>query len=333
MRLKSFYAKTMSDAMKMVRDTLGEDAVIVATREERGGNIHVTAAVEPHFEISQQNSDPVADSWLQYDAEDEESAVAEEITDAMLRHNVPEDVMDNIISCASVVGMNSTGDAFTAALEHLFTFAPLSHFKKRTPHMLVGMPGAGKTLAAAKIAARGAIAGEKVGVISCDTIRAGGIEQLQAFTNLLNVELLRADDAAHLAKGIAMLQQQGCETIVIDTPGINPFDKDDVKVLARLINAAPMHAHLVLQAGTDTEECSELARVFSMIGAQTMMTTRIDIARRLGGVLSAAHHGKMTLIDSSETNKVANGLFNMTPSTLARRIMPNAFRTHKTQKH
>jgi len=33
MRLKSFSAKTMKDAMRQVRDTLGEDAIIVATRE------------------------------------------------------------------------------------------------------------------------------------------------------------------------------------------------------------------------------------------------------------------------------------------------------------
>ena len=52
MRLKSFYAKTMTEAMQMVRETLGEDAIIVATREEKGGKaVRVTAAVEPAFEL------------------------------------------------------------------------------------------------------------------------------------------------------------------------------------------------------------------------------------------------------------------------------------------
>ena len=45
MRLKSFTAKTMKEAMQMVRDELGENAVIVATREESGG-VRVTAALE-----------------------------------------------------------------------------------------------------------------------------------------------------------------------------------------------------------------------------------------------------------------------------------------------
>jgi flagellar biosynthesis protein FlhF len=91
MRLKSFYAKTMTEAMQMVRETLGENAVIVATREEKGGKaVRITAAIEPHFELSKTGEAAAADGWLQYDDEDEESAVAEEITDTMLRHGVPE---------------------------------------------------------------------------------------------------------------------------------------------------------------------------------------------------------------------------------------------------
>ena len=51
MRLKSFYAKTVTEAMQMIRETLGEDAIIVATREDAGGKgVSVTAAIElPSF--------------------------------------------------------------------------------------------------------------------------------------------------------------------------------------------------------------------------------------------------------------------------------------------
>ena len=89
MRLKTFHANTMPEAMQMIRDTLGEEAVIVATREENGGNsVRVTAAVEPHFETNHSGEPAPIDDWLQYDGEDEDSAVAEELTEAMLRHAV-----------------------------------------------------------------------------------------------------------------------------------------------------------------------------------------------------------------------------------------------------
>ncbi|MDE2336341.1 MAG: hypothetical protein KGL10_03425 [Alphaproteobacteria bacterium] len=46
MRLKSFHAKSMSEAMRQVRDTLGEDAIIVSSKEEKSGWVKITAAVE-----------------------------------------------------------------------------------------------------------------------------------------------------------------------------------------------------------------------------------------------------------------------------------------------
>lgn len=324
MRLKSFYANTMTEAMQMVRDTLGEDAVIVATREERGGNIHVTAAVEPNFEIARSGQVSDSDDWLQYDDEDEESAIAEEITEAMLRHNVPEDVMDNIISCATVVGLNDPSESLIAAIDHLFTFKSLSLNPDRNAQMIVGMPGAGKTLAIAKLATRATMAGLKVGVISCDTVRAGGVEQLSAFTNLLKADLIRAEDPAALKDAIASFT--GYDQVLIDTPGINPFDKDDVRKIARLMNAGAITPHLSLQAGTDTEECSEIGRVFATLGVESLIATRLDIARRLGGLLAAAHSGNLTFCEASNTPKVANGLYDLTPQSLSRLLMPRAFR-------
>ena len=45
MRLKSFHAPSMVEAMRLVRDALGDDAIIVATREEEGG-VRLTAAID-----------------------------------------------------------------------------------------------------------------------------------------------------------------------------------------------------------------------------------------------------------------------------------------------
>lgn len=321
MRLKSFYATTMTEAMQMVRDTLGDDAVIVATQEERNGAVHVTAAVEPHFEISK---DGMSSDWLQYDEEDEENAVAEELTEALLRHSASEDVIDNIVSCATVIGLDHPGQAMIEAVEHLFNFAPLPKQATQNAQMMVGSPGAGKTLAIAKMAARGTINGLKIGVISCDTVRAGGVEQLAAFTDLLKVPLKRAETPADLKAILA--DMRGFDQVLIDTPGVNPFDKNDIRTLARLIGAGDITPTMILPAGTDTDEAAEMARVFSTIGTQGVLPTRVDIARRLGGLLSAAHYGNLHFTDASHTPKVADGLFAMTPKDLSRMLMPGAFK-------
>ncbi len=332
----------------MVRDALGEEAIIIATREEQGGKaVRVTAAIDPSdyddrnygsgafaddpaFETHGRNAPSSADTWLQYDDEEEENAVAEQITDAMLRHAVPEDVMDQILSCATVVGFEQPGVAMVAAIEHLFEFSPLPQKPVNKALMYVGPPGSGKTLAVAKIAARGAMNGMKMGVISTDTVRAGGFEQLAAFTKLLRIDLQKAESPAQLQQQIQRLQ--GCDQILIDTAGMNPFSTDDVKRLAQLIGAADINPYLVLPGGMDAEESGEMGRVFSTIGVQMLVPSRVDMARRLGGLLSAAHHGSMRFADASNTPKVADGLISLNPESLSRMLMPSAYKAGAYRK-
>ncbi len=59
--------------------------------------------------------------------------------------------------------------------------------------MLVGPPGVGKTLTIARLAAQIAIQKHKLAVITTDNKRAGGVRQLQAFTDILELELSSAD--------------------------------------------------------------------------------------------------------------------------------------------
>ena len=331
----------------MVRESLGEDAIIVATREEKGGKaMRVTAAIDPGdydersfgekafdemaddgpvFETHGRRRPSASETWLQYDVEGEDGAVAEEITDALLRHAVPEDVMDQILSCATVIGFEDPGVALVAALEHLFHFSSLPQGHAQKAMMFVGPPGAGKTLAVAKAAANATMSGSKVGVISTDTMRAGGIDQLAAFTKLLQVDLYMAANPQELASQIGSLRS--CDQIFIDTASTNPFDTEQIKTLARLIGAEDIEPYFVLPAGVDAEESGEMARVFATIGAHTLVPSRVDIARRLGGLLSAAHHGGMHFAQASNTPQVADGFISLNPENLARLIMPSAFRS------
>lgn len=342
----------------MVRETLGEDAIIVATREERGGKaVRVTAAVEhmdryeddevldvvkPRasaiaFEPGVTLPDEEPDRWNQYQEEDDndELAVIEQLTDAMLRHAVPEDITDQVISCATVLGLPHADEALTAALEHLFAFRPLPQKPSRTAQMVVGPPGAGKTLATAKLAARAVMNGRKVAVISTDTIRAGGIEQLSAFTKLMRVDLQKAGNPKELRA--ALDNTRGADQIFIDTGGLNPFEPQEMKDLARFIAAGDIEPVLVMPAAYDADESGEIARIYGTLGVRSILPTRLDIARRLGGLLSAAHHGTLIFADASNTPKVADGLIPLSPPRLTQLLLPSrrkiTGRTSPLKKH
>ena len=336
MRLKSFYARTMTEAMQMVRNTLGEDAVIVATREENGGrSVRVTAAIE-HFDnesdtpesarTAERNSpsyDTAQDDedWLQYDAEsDMDMEMTDRMTDALVAQGVPDDVLESLVSTAMMTGQPDMGDALAAAIDHLYGFVPLPRKGSRKAIMLVGTPGAGKTLAAAKLAARASMDDMKVAVITCDIVRAGGAEQLESFTRLLQIPLQRAADADALKK--LLNQNKNADQIIIDTGGVNPFDLDDMTSLARLIESGTIDPVLVLPSGLDGDDSGEIARSFAVLGVQKLLSSRLDISRRLGGLLAAAGRGGLSFTDASNTAKVANGLVALSPLRLARQLLP-----------
>lgn len=322
MRLKSFTASTMKDAMQMIRETLGEDAIIVATREENGGKtVRVTAAIDKDTEATMPRplSEIAHDEWLM-DQGGHPSSAAEEVTDILIRHAVPDDVLENIVATVNMMGLDDGWNALGAAIQNLFEFKPLPTKTYGRPLILVGPPGAGKTLAAAKIAARGALTGLKVSVITTDTVRAGGVEQLEAFTRLMKIDLKKASTAQDVKARLAEITH--ADQIIIDTAGVNPFDPESVKMLARLIGVAEMDPILVMPAGMDADESGEIARVFAMIGARSLIPTRVDVARRLGSLLSAAQLGGLSFAEVSNTAKVADGLSPLSAKRLTQLLMP-----------
>lgn len=324
MRLKSFTANSMKDAMQMIRDTLGENAIIVATREENGGKtVRVTAAIDKDTEATMPRplQEINQDEWMMDQGLDPTTA-AEEITDILIRHAVPDEVMESIIATVSMMGMDDPLSALNGALQQLFEFKPLPTKSYGKPLILVGPPGAGKTLAAAKIAARGALSGAKVAVITTDTIRAGGVEQLEAFTRLMKIDLKKASTPQDVKARLTEIR--GADQIIIDTAGVNPFDPESVKLLARIIGVADMDPVLVLPAGMDADESGDVARVFAMVGARALLPTRVDVARRLGSLLSAAQLGGLSFTEVSNTAKVADGLSPLSARRLTQLLMPRA---------
>lgn len=326
----------MKDAMQLVKNTLGEDAIIISTREEGKKGVRLTAAIEEDFyrahearkaqeheQTSMSDTSEEEDDWLHEDGnDDDEAAVIEHLTEVMLRHGVPAEVTDHVISCATVLGMGNPQLTLTAAFEHLFAYMPMPSKAYAKPLIAVGPPGAGKTLAIAKLATRAVMNDLNVAVITTDTMRAGGAEQLSAFTRILETDLLRATSAEELKAHIQSVQKQGAEQILVDTAGLNPFEAAQMRELSRLLSIVPSDPILVLPAGGDARESGEMARAFATLGVRRLLPSRIDIARRFGGLIEAAHQGGLSFTDASHTSKVADGLKPVTPDVLSGLFMP-----------
>ncbi|SDG68644.1 GTP-binding protein [Roseospirillum parvum] len=317
MRLKCFTADSMTAAMAQVRAELGDDAIIVSTqRMAEGQGVRITAALE----------ESAIEADLEPPPSGQAPSLAARLAEELEYHRLPEDLAARLMSRAVSGPGGSAADLLAGALDGLFTFAPLPERAAPRAFMVIGPPASGKTITVAKLAARGRIANRSVAVISADVIRAGALGQLSAFTDILGIELGRARGPQSLAARLRDSKggdgQRAADLVFIDSPGINPFNDQDLDYLAALLGAAEVEPVLTLAAGGDPLEMAEMAEVFAGLGATRLLPTRLDLTRRLGGVLAAADAAGLSFCNVSASPHVASGLSPLSADVLARLLLP-----------
>jgi flagellar biosynthesis protein FlhF len=289
MRLKLYRAANMADAMARVRAELGADALILGSRQVADG-IEVTAALE--------SPEPVVAKPLP-----DQARVA-----ALAFHAVPTDLFP-----ALDTGM------LDMALAKALPFATLPLAPSDRPLLLTGPPGAGKTLTAARLATRLVMGGTSPMVLTADGRRAGATEQLAAFTRLLGISLTVASHPVTL--GRALTRRADGAPVLIDAFGCDPFDPAQVEELRALATTAGATVALVLPAGLDPAESADLAVAYAEAGASLLIVTRLDLARRLGGIMAASTAARLPLTEAGIGPGAADGLVPLTPAVLAERLM------------
>ncbi|PCJ58757.1 MAG: hypothetical protein COA65_07305 [Rhodospirillaceae bacterium] len=309
MRLKSFTAATMTEAMHLARQELGDDAVVIATTEDPAtGTFRVSAAIEtaaPPAHPSSCNN---------------ENAALQAIAQALAYHGVPENLATELMTVAGTVEKEDPILRLAAGLDHAFHFLPLPDRAPSQPVMLIGPPGAGKTIGIAKLATRAVMKKQAVNVITTDIKRAGGVEQIEAFTQILGITLHIAQDPGAL-RDLMKIQDSDSLTY-IDSAGTNPYDAQELSSLRAFIEASGAEPVLVLSAGGDPREMEEVGDAFRSVGASRLILTRLDMTRRFGGALSAAQRANLKLANVSIAPKVAEGFHPINPVSLARFMMP-----------
>ena len=285
MRLKLYRAPAMAQAMARVRAELGEDALILATRRV-GGGVEVTAALEPEDPPPLAPPDPIRLAALDF-------------------HGVP----------AALHALLLRGE-LEAALAKAIPFGALP--LGEAPLLFIGPPGAGKTLTVARLATRLVLAGVLPLVITADGNRAGATEQLAAYTRLLGISLIVACHPVTLGRALA--RRLDAAPVLVDSPGCDPFDPAQVEELTALAATAAAAVVLVLPAGLDPAEANDQAQAFAASGARLLVATRLDLARRLGGILAAASTG-LALTEAGIGPGAADGLLPITPAWLAARLL------------
>jgi flagellar biosynthesis protein FlhF len=158
---------------------------------------------------------------------------------------------------------------------------------------VVGPPGSGKTLTLVKLAVAYGLKGRKpVQLISMDTWRVGGAEQLRSFAAILGVGFQALETTGALAQ--ALEEHRHKDLILIDTPGLSGKDLDASDELASFLRSrADVDTHLTLTPSMKSADLRVAVDRYERFRPTKLLLTKVDETNSLGtGLNEAARTGK-----------------------------------------
>lgn len=184
-------------------------------------------------------------------------------------------------------------------------------------YALVGPTGVGKTTTTAKLAARCVVkhGADKLALLTTDTYRIGGHEQLRMYGRLLGVSVQAVKDGEDLR--IALSELRGKHMVLIDTAGVGQRDHLVAEQESMLKSGgAQVQRILLLNATCSGGTLDDVARAFHAESAQGCIITKVDEAMHLGVVIDAVIRRSLKLHYIANGQKVPEDLHLADPQLL-----------------
>ncbi len=179
---------------------------------------------------------------------------------------------------------------------------------------LMGPTGVGKTTTTAKLAARCVMrfGASKVALLTTDSYRIGGHEQLRIFGKILGVSVHAVKDGADLQLALSELRNK--HIVLIDTIGMSQRDRLVSEQIAMLCRAGqPVQRLLLLNATSHGDTLNEVVQAYQRAPDQQPLAgcilTKLDEATNLGGVLDTVIRYKLPVHYVSTGQKVPENLY------------------------
>lgn len=215
----------------------------------------------------------------------------------------------------------SMKQAISALTSNLHAAASDEMVEKGGVYALVGPTGVGKTTTTAKLAARCVIrhGADKVALLTTDSYRIGGHEQLRIYGQLLGVPVRNIKDTEDLQLTLSELKNK--HMVLIDTVGMSQRDQMVAEQLAMLSNCgADVKRVLILSAASNGKTLDEVISAYQKNGIYGCIITKVDEAVSLGVVLDVIIRRKLVLHYVANGQKVPEDIHAANPKYLLQRI-------------
>ena len=315
MQVRKFTARDMRQVLKLVRESLGEDAAILSSRSLPEGGVEVVAtrAEKPTSPTSpgqgpapnvsqaefgamrselnsirsllQQRLNGMA--WDQFERQTPAQAAVWERFSTM---GVPAAVIRHLMSQVRDQGDDEkVSELWRKALTAMVKNLPVLGFDpilNGGVYAFLGPTGAGKTTTIAKLATQYVLAHgpDEVALVTTDSFRLASHEQLRALARILGVTVRIVDNQHTLSQTLASLEHKSL--VLIDTAGLPAAHAEQAKQIESLKAQPGVRKWLVLPATAQGPVLEAAWRNYGRADVVACVLSHVDEACLLGDALA-----------------------------------------------
>jgi flagellar biosynthesis protein FlhF len=312
MNIRKFIAKNSSEAIKMVKKEMGDDAVILRTRsvpysgkdaETAGQGVEVTAAIdydatgirEPVMDVNKEIKElsrelkEIKEAILFSDATDVLTPEFYFDRDIKEKYNYLKTLGINRNLIGKIMSENRPAThSSSKERSHLLQESLLKIMTKikidtdrdtekgQRIYTFIGPTGVGKTTTLAKLAAQSALnKGMKTAMITLDTFRIAAAAQLEAYARIMGLPVEVAVSGKELNSAIRKYSDY--DRIYIDTAGRSPnSDQGNRDIMNLFRDNANVHGYLVLSATTQYKNMVHTSERFENLPFHSYIFSKLD---------------------------------------------------------
>ena len=313
MKVKKYVGDTMQDTIFKVKADLGSDAIILNTRKYKKGGflglkifgekkVEVLAALEDDSsnasnEKTLEEIDKLKNMLNNMERERKKEGTFEEnlkpeiadIYNDLLDQGVKESIAQELIE---ELKSDKDGDISADEMKESVKFAignpaPITTASNSKIITFIGPTGVGKTTTIAKLAAKFALEEDlDVAMVTADTYRIAAVQQLETYSDIMNIPLEVVYGEKELNKVING-KFEDFDLVFLDTAGISWTDKMQLGRLKSFTDKNLVsETHLLISLNTKTEDINNILENFSTLEPDKIILTKVDEASKYGDIIN-----------------------------------------------
>lgn len=339
MNIKRYVVKDMHEALILIKQDLGPEAIIVSSHQikEKGlrglfkpTRLEVTAVLEQtEIEGLKKEIDQIKQILAQVSenrmmaASQDEAAMKESVTQSELRTKMLAIELDPQVVDILLDGLEESDydpETMRAELQvRLEAFFPpvMPRGREHRAIAFVGPTGVGKTTTLAKIGAIYSLFNSfNIGFITIDTYRVGAVEQMKIYGEIIgaSVDVVMSPDELRKAAD----RNRDKDLLLIDTtgrPSQNRYQLGELKAYLDVLETVDVW--LVVNATTKNQDMRRIIDDYRTTAYSHMIMTKIDETSSPGSVANAAYYGKLPITYITNGQDVPDDIEEANPTILA----------------